>query len=179
MRVPMSTVFRRNITEGTWTAEVPCPWQGQCELEVADSQTSETLGRFAGFSDGDVAKFEIPLLRPGAVVRFSVRKGDRSMAGLCRLPTEQQADSEPRFEIGEAELPLRKIQEALPGILVDNIRGKIGDGLAVGESSPMFAAVSSMVNGLMSCRLVGVSDDGTFRFEVQFAAAVIAQEAGQ
>lgn len=174
----MSTVFRRNIAEGTWTAEVPCPWQGQCELEVADSQTSETLGRFIGFSDGSVARFEIPLLRSGAVVRFSVHKGDRSVAGLCRLPTEQQTDSEPRFEIGEVELPLWRIQEALPGILVDNIRGKIGDGLVVGESSSMFAAVSSMVNGLMSCRLIGVLDNGTFRFEVQFAAPV-AQEAGQ
>lgn len=171
MRVPMSTVFRRNTAEGTWTAEVPCPWQGQCELEVADSQTSETLGRFAGFSDGDVAKFEIPLLRSGAVVRFSVHKGDRSVAGLCRLPTEQ-ADSEPRFEIGEVEMPLRRIQEALPGILVDNIRGKIGGGLTVGESSPMFAAVASEVNGLMSCRLIGVLDDGTFRFEVRFSAEI-------
>ncbi len=166
----MSTVFRRNVEEGTWTAEVPCPWQGQCELEVADSQTSETLGRFIGFSDGDVARFEIPLLRSGAAVRLSVRKGDRSIAGLCRLPTEQQVDSEPRFEAAEVELPLRKMQEALPGILVDNIRGKIGDGLVVGESSPMFAAVSSAVNGLMSCRLTGVLDDGTFRFEVRLSA---------
>ncbi len=164
----MPTVFRRNTEEGTWTAEVPCPWQGQCELDVADSQTSETLGRFIGFSDGDVARFEIPIMRSGAAVRLSVRKGDRSITGLCRLPTEQE-DSAPRFEMAEVELPLRKIQEALPGILVDKIKGKIGDGLVVGESSDMFAAVSSVVNGLMSCKLTGVLDDGTFRFEVQFA----------
>lgn len=159
-------------------AEVPCPWQGQCELEVADSQTSETLGRFVGFSDGDVARFEIPLLRSGAVVRLSVRKGDRAMAGLCRLPVEQQTDNEPRLEVSEVELPLQRIQEALPGVLVDSIRGKIGDGLVVGESSPMFAAVSSVVNSLVSCRLVKVLDDGTFRFEAQFLTD-LAQEAGQ
>jgi len=170
----MSTVFKRNIEEGTWTAEIPCPWQGQCELEVADSQTSEVLGRFVGFSDGSVARFEIPSLRPNAAVRLSIRKGDRLMAGLCRLPTEQHVDSEPRFEVTEVELPLHKMQETLPGILVDSIRGKIGDGLAVGESSPMFAAVSSIVNGLMSCRLTEVLDDGTFRFEAQ-----ISREVGQ
>lgn len=171
----MSTVFRRNTEEGTWTAEVPCPWEGQCELEVADSQTSETLGRFVGFSDGGLARFEIPLLRSGAAVRLSVRKGDRSIAGLCRLPVEQ-AVSAPQFKVAEAELSPRKIREALPGILVDNIRDKIGDGLVVGESSRMFAAVSSVVSGLTLCKLIEVLDDGTFRFETHSADA---REVGQ
>ena len=168
------TVFKRNIEEGTWTAEIPCPWHGQCELEVMDSQTSEAMGQFAGFSDGNVAKFEIPFLRPSAAVRLSIRKGSRLMSGLCRLPDEQHTDSEPRFKIVEVELPLRRMQETLPGILVDSIKGKVGDGLVVGESSPMFAAVSSIVDGLMSCRLTEVLDDGTFRFEAQ----VISREVG-
>ncbi len=175
----MPTVFRRNLEEGTWTAEIPCPWQGQCELEVADSQTSETLGRFDGFSDGGVARFEIPVvMQNGAAVRLSVCKGDKSMTGLCRLPVEQTG-SELQFKIAEAELPLRKIQEVLPGVLVGSIRSKIGsDGLVVGESSPMFAAVSRVTDGLVSCNLVEVLDDGTFRFEVQLAGGRN-QEVGQ
>ncbi len=175
----MPTVFRRNMEEGTWAAEVPCPWRGRCELEVTDSQTSDVFGRFSGFSDRGVARFEIPLLRSGAAVRLSVRKDGRTMTGLCRLPTEQQIDDEPRLEVAEVELSLWKIQEALPGILVDSVRGKIGDGLVVGATSGMFAAVSKVVDGLMSCKLIGVSDDGTFRFEAQFVADALAREAGQ
>jgi len=151
--------------------EIPCSWQGQCELEMADSQTNAPLGRFVGFSDGDVAKFEIPFLQSGAAVRLSVRKGDRVITGLCRLPIEQQVDNKPRIEIVGVELSLQRIQEALPGILVDSIKGKIGNGLVVGENSPMFAAVVSAVDGLlMSCRLTKVLDDGTFRFEAQILA---------
>jgi len=174
----MSTVFKRNIEEGTWTAEIPCPWQGQCGLEVADSQTSEVLGQFAGFSDGKVARFEIPSLRPDTTVRLSIRKGGRLMAGLCRLPNEQHVDNEPRSEVVEVELPLHEMQDALPGILVDSIRDKIGDGLVVGENSPMFVAVSRIVDGLVSCRLTEVLEDGTFRFEAQ-ALANTFREAGQ
>lgn len=176
----MATTFRRNIEEGTWTAEIPCPWQGRCELEVADSQTSETFGRFVGFSDDGVARFEIPVMHGGAVVRLNVCKGGRSITGLCRLPIEQQTSSEPQLGVAEVELSLQKIQDVLPGVLVDSIRSKIGDGLIVGEGSPMFAAVSSVTDGLVSCKLIEVLDDGTFRFEVRFVVErMLTQEAGQ
>lgn len=175
----MSTVFKRNVEEGTWTAEIPCPWQGRCELEVTDSQTSETLGRFVGFSDGGIARFEIPDLQGGAAVRLSVCKGDRSITGLCRLPNWRKTGDESQFEVTYVELPLQKIQEALPGVLVDSIKSKINGGLVVGESSQMFAAVSSVVDGLVSCKLTDILDDGTFRFEVQFTASILAREAGQ
>ena len=161
----MPTTFKK-ITSSQWAAEVPCCWYGPCVLEIADGQTGGVVARSKGEASCGVARFDIPPLAPG-LVRVTVKQGEQSSAGLCRVPLLNNESSSREEEV---VIPLAAISQAMPGVLVEDLKRRIANGyLAVSEQSPMFAAVSGHVAGATSCRLTGIDRNGSFRFvcEVQ------------
>jgi len=159
------TAFKK-ITSSQWVAEVPCPRPGPCALEIADGQTSGVIARSKGEASDGVARFAIPPLAPG-LVRVTVRQGKQSSAGLCKVPS---LGDEPSSREEEVVIPLAMISQAMPGVLVEDIKRRIADGdLVVSGQSPMFTAVSERIAGATSCRLVDIDLNGSFRFvcEVQ------------
>ena len=161
----MPTAFKK-ITSSQWVAEVPCRWLGPCTLEIADGQTSGIIACSKGEASCGVARFAIPPLAPG-LVRVTVRQGEQSSAGLCKVPP---LNNEPPSREEEVVIPLAAIFQAMPGVLVEDLKRRIANGgLAVSEQSPMFAAVSEYVDAT-SCRLTGIDRDGSFRFACEVRA---------
>lgn len=167
----MPSVFKQ--TGSSWSVEVPHQQPGPCELEIVDVQTSEAFGRFGGVSTDGVAKFEVSFLPLGRTVRLNIWCGAKSITGVCRVPgtlrphryAEKAAVLDCRRE-EEVTLPLSRIREAMPGVLMGEIESKVGTGLSVGEKSPLFSAVAERLPHVLSCTLVGVSEDG-FRFRCE------------
>ena len=161
----MPTAFKK-ITSSQWAAEVPCRWLGPCALEIADGQTNGIIARSKGEASCGVARFAIPPLASG-LVRVTVKQGEQLSTGLCKVPP---LDNEPSSREEEVVIPLATISQAMPGVLVEDLKRRIANGdLAVSEQSPMFAAVSEHVADATSCRLTNIGRDGSFRFvcEVQ------------
>lgn len=165
----MPTVFKK-INQSQWMVEVPCHWLGPCAIEIADGQTSGIITNSDGEASDGVARFVIPPLASG-LVRITIRHGEKSLGGLCRvLLSDKPSAEEVQAQAEEVVVPLDTIRQAMPGVLVEEIKRRVSEGdLAVSKRSPMFAAVSEHLASATSCRLVGIGDDDSFRFicEVQ------------
>lgn len=159
----------KTVDSRVWEIAVPVPWNsGECIIEIFDAQTHRRFARVsAGIFDGN-ACCSVSDMPCGRQVCVEAKHGGRTVKGTCRVPFLEPEQAVVNMTTERVEVPLTTIQAVMPGILVDDMKLRMGNrSLAVRPSSPMFALVSERTSqNMISCRLAEILD-GAFVFDCE------------